>query len=220
MITLSEEQFKDRLKKLRLKKGLTSEGLANALDIPHSSLRRMESQNDIPRPKRLNEIANFFNVTTDYLLGREQNSHQYVKEDAAKYGITPYEPDTMIRIPILGSIRAGEPLTMIENIEGYEYIEPSILRGREGFVLKVKGDSMTGDRIFEGDLVVCVKQDESEPHEISVVSVDSEEATLKRVKCVDGMCVLSSSNPAKEPMIYPAKKIKILGVAIRVLHDL
>ncbi|MEK4488303.1 helix-turn-helix domain-containing protein [Paenibacillus sp. FSL L8-0493] len=65
------EEFKDRLKLLRNAKGLTSEELAMATDIPHSSIRRMESQNDIPRPDRLNILANYFNVSTDYLLGRQ-----------------------------------------------------------------------------------------------------------------------------------------------------
>lgn len=63
--------FKERLKELRTKKGITQEVLASHLDIPESTVRRYESSDDsTPRRERLEKIADFFNVKIDYLLGR------------------------------------------------------------------------------------------------------------------------------------------------------
>lgn len=63
--------FSKRLKDLREKRGLSQEALADELAIPRSSITNYENSDDrLPRQKRLNEIADFFNVTVDYLLGR------------------------------------------------------------------------------------------------------------------------------------------------------
>ncbi|MGG1662929.1 helix-turn-helix domain-containing protein [Brevibacillus sp. NRS-1366] len=63
--------FKERLKELRTKKGLTQEALAASLDIPESTIRRLESSDEgLPRRERLERIADFFGVQIDYLLGR------------------------------------------------------------------------------------------------------------------------------------------------------
>lgn len=64
-------KFNERLKKLRTDKGLTQEELANALDIPSSTIRRLETDSEgLPRRERLEAIADFFGVTIDYLIGR------------------------------------------------------------------------------------------------------------------------------------------------------
>lgn len=63
--------FSKRLKKLRERKGLSQEKLAEELNIPRSTITNYETREDlIPRQKRLNEIADFFGVSVDYLIGR------------------------------------------------------------------------------------------------------------------------------------------------------
>lgn len=81
--------FKERLKELRSKRGLTQEQLAVSLGIPESTIRRYESVEDsMPRRERLEKIADFFGVSTDYLTGREikaqialKNSDELVAND-------------------------------------------------------------------------------------------------------------------------------------------
>ncbi|ERM18973.1 XRE family transcriptional regulator [Brevibacillus laterosporus PE36] len=65
--------FKKRLKELRAEKMITQEELAKALDIPESTIRRLESSDSLPRHERLEKIADFFNVSVDYLLGRDND---------------------------------------------------------------------------------------------------------------------------------------------------
>lgn len=130
--------------------------------------------------------------------------------------IKPFDPNSMQRIPILGSIQAGTPIEMIEDNEGYTLVDPNILNGKEGFALKVKGDSMIGDRIHDGDIVIVAKQEEIHSHEIAVVAVNGDHATLKRVKLHGDMCMLVPSNPTMEPQLIPAKDVHILGKVVEV----
>ncbi|USK46311.1 helix-turn-helix domain-containing protein [Cytobacillus oceanisediminis] len=120
-----------------------------------------------------------------------------------------------IKVPILGSISAGQPIDRIEYIEGYELVDSETLRGRNAYCLKVKGDSMVGDGIYNGDIVVVVKQAEVTSTDIAVVAVNGHEATLKRVRCQGEMCMLMPSNPALQPSLVPAKDVHILGKVIQ-----
>lgn len=61
--------FKDRLKELRLERGLTQEQLAERMDIPASSIRRLEASDSLPRRERLLSISAFFGESIDYLMG-------------------------------------------------------------------------------------------------------------------------------------------------------
>ncbi|WP_342404249.1 helix-turn-helix transcriptional regulator [Brevibacillus sp. FSL K6-2834] len=74
--------FKDRLKDLRAKKGITQEVLALDLGIPESTVRRYESSDEnTPRRERLEKIADYFGVSVDYLLGRTDDPSPSEKYD-------------------------------------------------------------------------------------------------------------------------------------------
>lgn len=170
-----------------------------------------------PTPETLKSLSKVYNYDYNKLM----KMAGYIEgEQNLPLGAVPYEPDNMLKLPILGTVRAGEPILMTNYTEGFELVEPELLRGRKGFVLRVKGNSMTGDRIYEGDLVLVICQDEVEASEIAVVSVDGDDATLKRVKCQGGVCVLSSSNPEFEPYIFPSSDVHIIGKVVRVIRDL
>jgi len=124
--------------------------------------------------------------------------------------------DRMLQIPLLGRISAGTPIDRIENIEDIEYIDRAYLKGHRGFALRVKGNSMIGDHIADGDIVICSVQKEVSPFDIAVVAVDGETATLKRVKCQDDMCMLIPSNPQMQPQLIQSKKIEIIGKVVEV----
>ncbi len=74
---------------------------------------------------------------------------------------------------------------------------------------------MIGDGIYNGDTLVVVEQPEVTSSDIAVVAVNGEEATLKRVKCEEEMCILNPSNPSMQPQLVPANKIHILGKIIQ-----
>jgi transcriptional regulator with XRE-family HTH domain len=80
--------FSKRLRELREKKGLSQEALAELLNINRTSITHYENSNDrIPRPKRLKEIAEFFGVTVDYLMGRA-DTNELTKTEENFFNLT------------------------------------------------------------------------------------------------------------------------------------
>lgn len=173
-----------------------------------------------PTPDTLKSLSIAYNYDYQKLMEMAGYMNHVEKEFKLLPDATPYDPTNMIKLPILGTVRAGEPIIMNEHIEGYEYVEPDVLRGRPGFVLRVKGDSMTGDYIFEGDKVIVVTDEDFAPSDIVVVAINGYDATLKRVKQQEGICILISSNTAYEPMIYPVSEVHIIGKVVQVRRNL
>lgn len=167
----------------------------------------------------IEEFNSYFNYRTIKKALESKYTDIYDVEDVLKRIVKKHNIKhnfiSKIKVPLLGSISAGQPIDRIEYIEGYELVESETLRGRKAYCLKVKGDSMIGDGIYNGDTVVVVQQHEVTSTDIAVVSVNGEEATLKRVKCEGEMCILMPSNPAMQPQLVPAGKIQILGKVIQ-----
>lgn len=141
---------------------------------------------------------------------------EYLKAQVVEDSSSEYIAENLIKIPLLGSIAAGQPIDRIEFIEDVEFVNKSVIRHHEGFALRVKGDSMIGDNIIDGDIVICIKQSEISPTDIAVVAIDGELATVKRVKCEGDVCLLMPSNPKMQPMIVHSSKIEIIGKVVEV----
>lgn len=114
-------------------------------------------------------------------------------------------------VPLVGKVTAGEPILAVENIEDYVPLPPELTTEGNMFVLTVRGDSMIGAGILDGDRVV-VRQQESADNGDIVVALMGEEATVKRLfKEQDGVR-LQPENPAMAPI--RAKDVKVLGKVI------
>ena len=122
----------------------------------------------------------------------------------------------MVKIPVLGAIKAGIPMFAEDNIIGYEYVhQEELMQGEKYFYLQVKGDSMINARIYEGDRVRIKKQNFIERNgDIMAVRVNGDEATLKRVYKQENGLVLISENPNYVPMFFPASDIEVGYVSI------
>jgi SOS regulatory protein LexA len=128
---------------------------------------------------------------------------------------------SILKVPVMGYIAAGSPIFADEHIEEWTEV-PNMwnLREKEMFILKVKGDSMIGSRIFDGDKVVVKIQQEVENGEIAVVNVNGEEATLKRVeKKENGQVILYPDNPKYEPTYITNESARIVGKVIQVMFE-
>lgn len=132
-------------------------------------------------------------------------------EPGKKRAITTSAVQKPGQIPIVGVVTAGLPILAVENQEGYLAWE-----GDPGcFALRVRGDSMVGASILDGDLVVVRPQSTAEDGQI-VVALLGEEATVKRLRRRDGRIWLQPENPAYE--IIEPEELQILGLVRAVVR--
>jgi len=108
-----------------------------------------------------------------------------------------------VRVPVLGRVPAGGPREAIEEVEGELLLDPDLVGEGEVFSLRVKGDSMTGVHICDGDHVVVRSQARAEEGEIVVAVIDGE-ATVKRFRRWRGKVRLEAANPAYPSIVVPA----------------
>ncbi len=128
-----------------------------------------------------------------------------------------------IAVPLVGTVAAGKPLFAQENIEDTVQVDSVLLGGHtKVFALRVKGDSMVGDGIFDGDYIFVKKQLTANDGEI-VVAMIEDEATVKRLYREKDRVRLQPSNPRMEP-IYVRKsdfrETQVLGVVIGVYRKM
>lgn len=128
-----------------------------------------------------------------------------------------------VSIPVLGPVAAGQPLWADGNVRGKLNVDLSLVRrGGKHFALKVVGDSMIEEGIFEGDMLVVRAQPDADDGTIVVALVD-DEATVKRLYRENGRVRLQPSN-AKMPPIFPrmdeGTTTVVQGVVVAVLRIL
>ncbi len=117
-------------------------------------------------------------------------------------------------VPLLGRVAAGGPAYAVEDIEGYLPLESHDSR-QESFALRIRGRSMEGAGILDGDIVVVRKQSEAASGDI-VVALLGEEATVKRLRVRGSSLRLCPENPDFEPMTVKAAELVILGKVVEV----
>ena len=202
----------NRIKELRLAKNITQEELGKVLNVQKAAISKYENGRVEPSIEVLKLASKFFDVSTDYLLGRS---------DSPIVSCASPSKEKTIRIPVLGRIAAGTPIGAIEEVIGWEEISKKLAAGGACFALRVCGHSME-PRILEGDTVIVRQQPNVDSGDIAVVLIGNEEATLKRVKKQKDGIILVANNPAVyEPHFYSNREIKnspvrILGKVVEI----
>lgn len=191
-----------RLRELREAKGLYQKDVAAAIGVDRTTYVKYERGTSEPSYNILSKLAEYFNVSVDYLLGRQ----------ATMDSPAPSVPGSKW-IPVLGAVAAGVPIEAIEDIEDYEEISPEMAASGDYFALRIKGDSME-PRIHTGDVVIVRRQSDCETGDMAVVLVNGDEATVKRIKKRPEGLMLIPNNPAYEPMFYSAEEVVKLPVQI------
>lgn len=120
-------------------------------------------------------------------------------------------------IAVLGRIAAGSPIEAIENVERIS-LQSEFGSDEETFALKVQGDSMIGDGIFDGDFVVCKKSQNAQNGKIVAAIVDSETATVKRFFKESNRIRLEPSNPAYQPIF--TQNCTIAGIVVGLMRKI
>lgn len=118
-------------------------------------------------------------------------------------------------LPLAGTIAAGRPIEAVEDRESLD-LEDIFISSRPTYALRVKGDSMIGDNICDGDYVIIEQREDPREGQMVVALVDDGEATLKRFYRDPRGVRLVASNPAYEPIV--AENVKIQGVVVGVIR--
>ena len=204
----------DRIRQVRQEQDVTQQELADYIGVSKQAVYKYENNivTNIPTDK-VDAIAKRLKVSPAYLMGWEE------KPEPKKPTIPPgFEPmPKMKKIPLIGSIACGEPITAEQNIEKMVDVPENI---RCDFSLTCHGDSMVDAGIHDKDVVYIRIQPEVENGEIAAVRIDGE-ATLKRVYYNPGTLTLMPANPAYAPMIYTGpqlEEVHIEGKAVGWTH--
>ena len=127
------------------------------------------------------------------------------------------DQDKMVTIPLKGLIAAGEPIEAIEEYGSLKVPKSNISKSGEHFALRVKGNSMLQEGIFDGDHVIIKKQNTAENGDTIVALINDNEATLKKIFRIKGGFRLQPANPTLKP--FTVKKLIVQGKVISVMRN-
>lgn len=197
--------FRTRLKELRKEKRLNQRELAEKLMIAPSTISMYENGNREPNFEILEQLADFFNVDMNYLLGKTDKTTKLI------FGSE--KQNQSLKIPVLGTVPAGIPISAIEDVLDYEDIPQSWFNQGEFFALKIKGDSME-PRIVNGDVAIVKQQSDADNGDIVIALVNGDEATCKKLEKTSNGIMLVSNNTKYSPMFFSDEEINELPVVI------
>ncbi len=198
----------NRLRFLRNEKGESLEKIAKFLNVTIQTISNYETEKRDMTPDTILKLSEYFDVSTDYLLGKSdtRNNTSNIDESDKKFYMCP----------VYGQISAGQPNWAEECIEGRLPLDPNlmgIINPEEHFFLRVNGESMN-KVIRNGAFALIHKQDIVEDGEIAVVLVNGYAATLKKFTRQGDMIILepeSTDDSFKTQVYDKTTPIKILG---------
>lgn len=196
-----------KLKELRKSKGMTLDELAERVGTSKQTIHRYENGiiTNVP-PEKVESLAMALGTTPQELMGWEEEPTTSYKN---------IMPVALKQLPVLGDIACGMPIYAEERHESFVTVAEQL---DADFCLKAHGDSMTGARIYDGDVVFIRSQSSVDNGEIAAVIIN-DEATLKRVYYYpgEGKLVLTPENPRYAPLVYVGRElesVKIIGKAV------
>lgn len=176
--------MKELIKTRRKELNITLEEIGDYVGVSKTTVQRWESGNiSNMRRDRIKKLSEILQIDAEQLLGIEMQ-----------------QETRFTKIPVLGKVAAGVPVSAQEDVLGYEDVPNEWVENCKMFALKIKGDSME-PRIAEGDIVIVREQKTVENGEIAIVIIGDEAVCKKVVKHSDSL-VLVSLNAKYEPMLF------------------
>jgi len=200
--------------------------------MPTLTKRQKQILDYIKRYIKKTEIApTFEEIKKHFKLSAISTVHQHIqtliekgflsKNGSSARGIeliTKNKIEKIINIPILGIITAGKPIEAVEIKEGTVSVsQKEIQNNQEYYALRVKGDSMIEEGIFDDDIVVIKKQSSAENGQTVVAIIDDNEATLKKIYREKNQFRLQPANQAMLP--FYRDEVEIRGVVVKIVRS-
>lgn len=194
-----------RLKKLREEKGLSQEEVAKIVGVSREAVTFWETGRTKPI-RKLKELSALYNVSADYILG---------KSDLPLSNEVPVSA-AINRYPIIGTVKCGPDGLAYEYLDGFFATSEEYSGDIRGF--KCKGDSMKGEGINDGDIVLVRIQPDVENGELAVVVINGDEGTLKRIRKDTNYITLEAANPNYPSRTFAGEKMNEVHIVGRVIE--
>ena len=193
----------NRIKEIRKSKKLTQGELGALVGVSAAAVSQWEIGKSNISYNFAVELSDALGVSVDYLLGKENTftGNELKKEPGA-------------RSPVVGAIRAGIPITAIEEVEDWEEIPAAMARGGDYIALRVRGSSME-PKIYDGDIAIIRRQETVENGQVAAILINGDEATIKKVKRTpEGIMLIAFNAEVYEPHFYTNAEIAELPLRI------
>lgn len=209
--------FADRLRLLLDRTGMTQADLSRKCGLSRATLSRYLQGRFEAKQDSIYKIANAANVSEAWLMGADVPMERQPEPPHASIppGFEP--PPKTHKVPLVGRIACGDPITAEENIEGFVDVPDGL---NPDFALRCVGNSMVDAGIASGDVVYIRAQPEVENGQIAAVRI-GDEATLKRIYWDGVTLTLMPANQAFPPLTFSGpelERVRIEGRAIGYLH--
>ena len=184
-------------------------------------INKIISKKDIAPTER--EIAHRFKIspsTAHEHLATLYEKGYLEKASGRARGIQIVTESKLVKIPLLGTIAAGQPIEAIQNKEMIAVPKSKIPSLAEVYALRVVGDSMVDENINDGDVVLVKQQETAENGQKVVALIDNHEATLKKFYKERGHIRLQPANKTMEPLIFRnGRDVSIQGIVLDVIRE-
>jgi repressor LexA len=183
-----------------------------------------------PSVREIGEAVGLTSPSTVHAHLQVLEREGYLQRDPTKPRaiIVSWEPSSgaairvrpVAHVPLIGHVAAGTGVLAEESVEELLPIPRDLTGSGELFMLKVRGDSMIGAGIFDGDFVVVRRQPDAESGDIVVAGIGEDEATVKTLRKRRTKVVLVPANPAYSEMELASDQVVIYGKVVTVLRRL
>lgn len=203
------ETFANRLQKAMNYANMKQVDLVNKTGLDKTLINKYLAGIMKAKQDKLTILADALNVNEVWLMGYDVP----MERDLNSYKVDELG-NSVIPIPILGTVKAGYDYLAQENWIGTVDVETSLVgNGKDYFALKVHGISMS-PALIEDDIVIIKKQNDFKNGDIVVAIINGDEATIKKGKKSDSSILLQPLNPSYEPLIFTYDEMKTIPVEI------
>ena len=198
----------NNLKKLRIEKGKSQEQIAKIANVSQSNYSKYELNKTQMPYAIIEKLADYFNVSIDYLLGKTETPNKTIQP----------ETEEVVFMPVIAKITAGFGRNTEIEYNGDKLPIPKyMVKGdiEDYFILQVQGDSMYPNYL-DGDNVLMQKADCADSGQIVAVSIDGEEATLKKIEYTSESVKLIPLNPNYPPRTFTGdtmNSVRVVGIS-------
>ena len=209
--------FAERMLEIMKKKNISRKKISEDIGLGINQIKYWQDRGITPKLDVAQSIADYLDVTLDYLLGKEDARPQEPMQT-----LTQLDAQRIYSIPLFESASAGFGSFAHNEIVDYVPLYfNNATEAAETICIRVRGDSMS-PKIEDGDIIQVRKQDEVDSGSIAVVLLDGDEGLVKHVLYGDGWMELRSLNPLYKPMRFngpDALRVRPVGLVTKIIKS-